>query len=126
MKFPLASLVVLLAATCCATAVPLTSDSPAGKRLLSKAIRIHNHHHGEEEEEEGRALKNDDNYYTAWMTNYSFKFDGCHSVPQFERDEGMRSVLLAQFKLCPSDSCGRVSLAVITPQEVPFGSIHFL
>ena len=44
-------------------------------------------------------------YYTTWMTKYSLKFNGCHSVPQFEREEGMRSVLIAKFKLCPSDSC---------------------
>jgi hypothetical protein len=33
-------------------------------------------------------------------------FDGCVSVPRFEREEGFTSDLLAKFKLCPSDSCG--------------------
>lgn len=82
-------LCLLLTATTTISAVEITSDSAVGQKLLSKA----------------RRLNNDNNYYTSWMTKYSLKFDGCHSVPQFEREEGMRSMLLAKFKMCPSDSC---------------------
>lgn len=44
--------------------------------------------------------------YSNWIANYSIKFDGCASIPEFEKDEGLRSRMLAKFKLCPSDSCG--------------------
>ena len=84
--------------TALATAVDITSDSELGQRLLSKARLLNS---------EGRELENNNNYYTSWMTGYSLKFDGCHSIPQFEREEGMRSVLLAKFKMCPSDNCGK-------------------
>jgi len=52
-----------------------------------------------------RQLNENNNYYTAWMVDYSIKFDGCASVPEFEREEGLRANLLAKFKLCPSDKC---------------------
>ena len=77
----------------------ISTDSVAGKRLLSKARPLHatDEHH--------RALENN-NYYS-FLTKYSFKFVGCHAVPQFERDQGMRSQLLAKFKMCPSDNCNK-------------------
>jgi hypothetical protein len=39
------------------------------------------------------------------MVDYSIKFDGCAAVPEFEREEGLTTNLLAKFKLCPSDRC---------------------
>jgi len=88
----------VLALATMARAVDITSDSVLGKKLMAKARPLNTG------ETEGRALENN-NYYTSWMTKYSMKFDGCHSVPQFEREEGMRSMLLAKFKMCPSDNC---------------------
>jgi hypothetical protein len=52
-----------------------------------------------------RALENNNNnYYYSWISGYSVKFDGCVSVPRFEREEGMGAELFAKFKLCPTDS----------------------
>eukprot|EP00538_Stauroneis_constricta_P008939 CAMPEP_0119564846 /NCGR_PEP_ID=MMETSP1352-20130426/28181_1 /TAXON_ID=265584 /ORGANISM="Stauroneis constricta, Strain CCMP1120" /LENGTH=389 /DNA_ID=CAMNT_0007613649 /DNA_START=33 /DNA_END=1202 /DNA_ORIENTATION=- len=70
-------------------ATGLTTDSDIGQALMSKA----------------RALNNDNNngYYN-WIAKYSIKFDGCSAIPSFEREEGIRSQLLAKFRLCPNDS----------------------
>ena len=42
---------------------------------------------------------------SSWIGNAALKFDGCASIPMFERDEGLRSNLVAKFKLCPNNSC---------------------
>jgi hypothetical protein len=44
-------------------------------------------------------------YPSNWIAEYSIKFDGCAAIPEFEREEGLRTNLLAKFKLCPSDKC---------------------
>jgi hypothetical protein len=44
-------------------------------------------------------------YIHSWIADYSIKFDGCATIPEFEREEGLRANLLAKFKLCPSDQC---------------------
>ena len=44
-------------------------------------------------------------FCSSWIADYSIKFDGCASIPQFDREEGIRTDLLAKFKLCPSDKC---------------------
>ena len=80
-----------------ATAVEITSDSVVGRKLMSKARLL---------DSDGRELENNNDYFSSWMPKYSLKFAGCHSVPQFEREEGMRSMLLAKFKMCPSNNCG--------------------
>lgn len=84
-------LLALVGLSSTTVAASIDADSTAGKRLLSRAV--------------GRQLEN--NQYYSFMTKYSLKFAGCHSVPQFERDQGMRSQLLAKFKLCPSDNCNK-------------------
>jgi hypothetical protein len=40
------------------------------------------------------------------MQKASLKFDGCVSIPSFEREEGVRSNLVAKFRLCPDGNCG--------------------
>jgi hypothetical protein len=45
-------------------------------------------------------------YDSSWMGKASLKFDGCVSIPSFEREEGIRSNLVAKFRLCPDHSCG--------------------
>ena len=42
---------------------------------------------------------------SSWIANAALKFDGCASIPMFEREEGLRSNLVAKFKLCPNNSC---------------------
>eukprot|EP00934_Nitzschia_sp_Nitz4_P006752 Nitzschia sp. Nitz4//scaffold7_size249615//180188//181630//NITZ4_001195-RA/size249615-augustus-gene-0.12-mRNA-1//1//CDS//3329558496//6742//frame0 len=74
-----------------ASAVTIRSGSEAGQNLMSKARELNN---------------NNNNYYYNWIKDYSIKFNGCAAVPQMEREEGVRSNLLAKFKLCPSDKCG--------------------
>jgi hypothetical protein len=44
-------------------------------------------------------------FVSNWVKDYSIKFNGCSSIPSFEREEGMRAQVLAKFQLCPSDSC---------------------
>lgn len=107
MKLLLASLLAAGAVS----ATPLTSDTPAGQKLLSQARLLN------APEDGGRELNDNNNYYTSWMTKYSMKWEGCHSIPQFERDEGMRTMLLAKFRMCPTDSCGKVRLVCGTKDE---------
>ena len=100
MKFLLAiACSSLVATTTLTAAADIRSDSPVGQALMAKAQPLH--------ATGGERNLAENNYYTSWMTGYSMKFDGCHSVPQFERDEGMRSMLLAKFKMCPSDNCNK-------------------
>jgi len=89
--------------------IELRSNSPAGRVLLSKATLLNsNNDEGEgSQQQQQRQLADNNNYYTSWMTEYSIKWVGCHSIPQFEREEGMRSMLLAKFKMCPSDNCNK-------------------
>ncbi|KAL3802487.1 hypothetical protein HJC23_012506 [Cyclotella cryptica] len=76
----------------------ITASSELGRSLLSLARRINN----------------DDNNngvdYT-WITNYSLKFQGCHSHTALnleadnENDVIIKTVKLAHFRLCPTNSC---------------------
>lgn len=84
----------------------IQSHTRAGQRLMSKARLLDNNNNADMTPATTTTRDLAEDYYTMWMTKYSMKFDGCHSVPQFERDEGLRSVLLAKFKMCPSDNCG--------------------
>lgn len=94
MKFSALSTAIFLGiSVASATAVghTLSADSAIGQNLLKSA----------------RQLNDNNNYYYAWISGYSVKFDGCVAVPSFEREEGMGAELMAKFKLCPtSGGCG--------------------
>lgn len=86
MKLALAPLFIAAA-----SASSLTTDSKVGAQIMSKA----------------RSLNQNDNLYYSWISKYSIKFDGCASVPQFEKEEGMTSRMLAKFTLCQTDGCNK-------------------
>lgn len=67
----------------------IQADSKLGQKLMGKA----------------RKLDNNNNYYYSWIGDAALKFDGCASIPMFEREEGLRSNLVAKFKLCPDNNC---------------------
>jgi hypothetical protein len=97
MKYSLAVLSTVLALA--AAAVPeISVDSAKGQGLLSKARRV------EEEEYDWETQM-------AWITGYSLKFQGCHSVKQWngdaDEDEDVKisTKRLVRFRLCPSDTC---------------------
>mmetsp|Transcript_24286 Transcript_24286/g.53157 ORF Transcript_24286/g.53157 Transcript_24286/m.53157 type:complete len:171 (+) Transcript_24286:52-564(+) len=90
MKVFSASLTLLaLAAPAACFDGSISADSNMGQKLMGKA----------------RKLENNNNYYYSWIGDAALKFDGCASIPMFERDEGLRSNLVAKFKLCPNNSC---------------------
>jgi hypothetical protein len=77
----------------------LSASSPAGNHLLSKARLLNN---------------NDDSYDFTWVTDYSIKFDSCHTTLSFRADGGSGDgedasptevERLVLFKLCPTDKC---------------------
>jgi len=77
----------------------MKASSTAGQALLNSARRLEN-----AEEEEDAA-----NF--AWIADYSLKFQGCHSLVQWnqedqnEQDVKLSKKRLVRFRLCPSDSC---------------------
>lgn len=86
-----------------ASAFSLTTD--AGNRLMSKARRLNDQHN------------NDDSYDFSWVTDYSIKFDSCHTTLSF-RAQGnsgdadgapTESERLVLFKLCPTNKCSSCS-----------------
>lgn len=84
------SLFAALASPATAFDGSIRADSKMGQKLMSKA----------------RALENNNYNYYSWIADAALKFDGCASIPMFEREEGLRSNLVAKFKLCPNNSCG--------------------
>jgi len=91
MKFSLPFTFLALASPVAGFDGSIQADSKLGQKILGKA----------------RQLENGDNYYAySWIGSASLKFDGCASIPMFERDEGLRSNMVAKFKICPGDSCG--------------------
>jgi len=70
----------------------IRADSKMGQQLMGKARQLENNNN------------NNYNYYS-WIGSAALKFDGCASIPAFERDEGLRSNMVAKFKLCPNNSC---------------------
>ncbi|KAG7353141.1 hypothetical protein IV203_009189 [Nitzschia inconspicua] len=70
----------------------ISADTELGRKLLGKARQLNNNN-------------NNYNYYS-WMGSASLKFDGCVSIPSFEREDGIRNNLVAKFRLCPDHSCG--------------------
>jgi len=74
--------------------------SRAGKKILSKARKLDN---------------NDNAYDFSWMTDYSLKFESCHTVMSFDERGGeeengdgspVRNQGMIKFKLCPTATCG--------------------
>ena len=91
-------LVVIQLLTLAISASALSASSPAGNRLLSKARRLNN---------------NDDSYDFTWVTDYSIKFDSCHTTLTFRADGSgdgedaspTEVERLVMFRLCPSNKC---------------------
>lgn len=93
------SLLLLLSFALNASAFSVTTA--AGNRLMSKARHLNDQHN------------NDDSYDFTWVTDYSIKFDSCHTTLSF-RAQGnsgdsdgapTESERLVLFKLCPTDKC---------------------
>jgi len=92
------TLTTLAAAIGLSTAAPsISSNSNLGQKLLSSARRLDGYQEGEVD-------------YT-WVANYSLKFQGCHTTPQWnedadgEDDVKLTNLNLVRFRLCPSDTC---------------------
>jgi hypothetical protein len=98
MKITMIALSALFAVAS-STLPDITVDSIMGQSLLHNA----------------RRLGNDDatNWATeyAWLTGYSVKFQGCHSIKQWnakadgDNDVRISTKRLVRFRLCPTDSC---------------------
>lgn len=72
----------------------VTAGSDLGRSLLSKARRLDEN--------------NDDEVDMTWIAGYSLKFQGCRHHTQMGDDDdevSVKTVRLAHFRLCPSDSC---------------------
>jgi len=90
--FTTALTIVALASPAACFDGSIRADSNMGQKLMGKARQLNNNN-------------NNNNYYYSWIADAALKFDGCASIPMFERDEGLRSNLVAKFKLCPNNSC---------------------
>jgi len=87
--FAASLLLLALASPVAAFDGSIRADSKLGEKLMGNARQLENNNY---------------NYYS-WIGSASLKFDGCASIPMFERDEGLRSNLVAKFKLCPENNC---------------------
>lgn len=75
----------------------MKTNSKAGRNLVNKA----------------RKLEDGEGDYS-WIVNYSIKFASCHTLTQFNGEEGgggdedssIQKQNIVKFKLCSSDSCG--------------------
>eukprot|EP00957_Ditylum_brightwellii_P009759 735704-Ditylum_brightwellii.AAC.1 len=73
---------------------PITTDSKAGRELLSQARRVE-----------------DNNNVYDWISGYSLKFQGCHHVQQWnaeadgEDEPKIQTRRLVRFRMCPADTC---------------------
>jgi hypothetical protein len=106
MKFTLVALSAILSLA--SAAVPeISADSAMGKSLMTQARRV------EEEEYDWEGQM-------AWVTGYSLKFQGCHSVKQWngdaDEDEDVKisTKRLVRFRLCPSETCSATKAAGCT------------
>ena len=77
------------------TPVEISPESDIGRHLLSKARRV-----------------DDSGIDTSFMTDYSFKFQGCHHIQQWNPNAGddedsvrIMTKRLVRFRLCPYGSC---------------------
>lgn len=92
----LTTAIVALATT---TANAINTESSIGQHLLSNA----------------RRLDQNAAYSDAWVSGYSIKFQGCHSIKQWnhnaegEDDVKIMTEPLIRFRLCPTDSCSATS-----------------
>ena len=87
-----------------ATSIP--ASSRLGSRLLSTARRVNNNN-------------GDDAVDFTWVSDYSIRFDSCHTTLSFRAEGGgsadgedvepTESMRLVHFKLCPTDSCSASS-----------------
>jgi len=104
MKFALTLLLSAIAAVSANTEIrvgdTMKAGSKFGKQLLSSARRL---------EENGE----DDAANFAWVADFSLKFQGCHSLVQWNdgadenenQDVKLSKKRLIRFRLCPSDTC---------------------
>jgi hypothetical protein len=80
--------------TAAAPSSSITSDSSLGQKLLSNA----------------RRLDGSSSDYS-WVANYSLKFLGCHTTPQWndeadgENGVKLTNLNMVRFRLCPSNTC---------------------
>jgi hypothetical protein len=103
MKFILAFTALL--GTSMVNAAEISSDSVAGQNILANARRL---------------ADNNADYTNTWLTGYSVKFQGCHSIKQWnsdaneEQDVRIETTNLVRFRMCPSDSCSATKSAGCT------------
>lgn len=96
MKLTLTALATVIGLS---TATPsISGNSALGQKLLSTARRL------------GGDDDNNQAYDFSWVTNYSLKFQGCHTTPQWndaadENGVKLANLNLVRFRLCPSDTC---------------------
>lgn len=97
------SLTILAATIGLSTAAAtINSNSLLGQKLLSSARRL-----------DAAAANYDQNQQVdySWVSNYSLKFQGCHTTPQWNEyaananDIKLTNLNLVRFRLCPSDKC---------------------
>ena len=92
----------------CATSIP--ASSRLGSRLLSTARRLNNNNNNQ----------NDDAEDFTWVSDYSIRFDSCHTTLSFRAEGGggsadgedmepTESMRLVHFKLCPTNGCSASS-----------------
>mmetsp|Transcript_9995 Transcript_9995/g.24950 ORF Transcript_9995/g.24950 Transcript_9995/m.24950 type:complete len:308 (+) Transcript_9995:76-999(+) len=101
MKFSLSFSLLALVTPAVAIDGSVRADSKLGKRILGKA----------------RQLENNNYAYYSWIGTADLKFDGCASIPMFEREEGLRANLVAKFKLCPNGSCRNAGEYIVEMRE---------
>lgn len=81
----------------------IAADSTIGRQLLHHARRVENNE--EDEEYDWQDID------TSFLAGYSFKFQGCHHVQQWnedaddEEDVRIMTKRLVRFRLCPSTDC---------------------
>lgn len=77
----------------------INSNSIVGQHLLNTARQLNNNNQQNAE------------YADPWLSGYSIKFQGCHTIKQWnyaaddESDVRVMSKSLVRFRMCPSDSC---------------------
>ena len=87
---------------------PIKAGSTLGRKVLSKARNV---------QENGRQLEDWAEQQSAWVANYSIKFQGCHHISQWneeandEEDVRIITKRLVRFRLCPSAYCSTDSTA---------------
>jgi hypothetical protein len=88
-------------ATAIVAANAINTESAIGQHLLSHA----------------RRLDQNAEYSDVWISGYSIKFQGCHTIKQWninaegEDDVKISTEALIRFRLCPTDSCSSTSAA---------------